>query len=367
MVASGGQPKVAAQVAVSNAYTLGDGEDLESVATRFILDRRTLTCANPGWQPGVRQIVLPLSATRRHRVEDGQTLGQIAALYRVERAVITDYPLNFWQGCRGVAGLGEITVAQSLPTGLILYIPDQFETTSQSSQPSPAHLPSGSQALTDDYQAENAPDAALTNPHPLAFQLQLTTDPRSPTPDPRYPTSPTISLTVSAPAPTPTIVPTPIPTPVPTPLPTPTPSQRRLIIETPISLVIEKGPVPAAAGQPLVWPMKGIITTYFSAIHPAVDIATSANTPIFAAQSGVVLYAEMSPYGYGNFVKVDHGDGRQTHYAHFSSIVVHEGQTVRQGQLLGYEGTTGNSTGPHLHFELVIDGRYVDPLQYLPK
>jgi murein DD-endopeptidase MepM/ murein hydrolase activator NlpD len=112
--------------------------------------------------------------------------------------------------------------------------------------------------------------------------------------------------------------------------------------------------------------MRGLITTNFSAAHPAIDIATANGTPIVAAQSGLVYYASWSPYGYGNFVQIEHGDGRQTHYAHLRAFNVKPGDFVQQGQLIGWEGSTGNSTGPHLHFELVIQGRYVDPLLYRP-
>lgn len=107
--------------------------------------------------------------------------------------------------------------------------------------------------------------------------------------------------------------------------------------------------------------------------HMGVDFASGTGTPIYAADSGVVVVAGAKPiyHGYGNITIIDHGnrggDSRRfsTIYAHQSRIVVSEGQSVKQGQLIGYVGSTGYATGPHLHFEVRIDGVPVDPLRYL--
>ncbi len=99
--------------------------------------------------------------------------------------------------------------------------------------------------------------------------------------------------------------------------------------------------------------------------HIGLDIAARMWDPLVATADGVVVFAEWGG-GYGNLVIVEHGDGWRSYYAHFSEIVVESGQEVRQGELLGGAGTTGYSTGPHLHFELRYQGRPVDPHVYLP-
>jgi hypothetical protein len=99
--------------------------------------------------------------------------------------------------------------------------------------------------------------------------------------------------------------------------------------------------------------------------HIGLDIAARMWDPIVAVSEGVVVFAEWGG-GYGNLVIVEHGDDWRSYYAHLSEIVVEVGQEVRQGELLGGAGTTGYSTGPHLHFELRYQGRPVDPHVHLP-
>jgi murein DD-endopeptidase MepM/ murein hydrolase activator NlpD len=86
---------------------------------------------------------------------------------------------------------------------------------------------------------------------------------------------------------------------------------------------------------------------------------------VYAADSGVVVYAGWSNYGYGNLVVIDHGNGWQTAYAHLSAFSVGCGQSVSRGIMIGALGSTGNSTGPHLHFEMSINGAKVNPLDYV--
>ena len=120
-----------------------------------------------------------------------------------------------------------------------------------------------------------------------------------------------------------------------------------------------------------VTPVNGIITSRFAAIenvrsgaHTGLDIGASSGTPIHATADGVVTYA--SPMGsYGNLVRVSHGNGIETYYAHCSRILVSVGQTVSAGDTIALVGTTGNSTGPHLHLEVRINGTPVNPQKYL--
>lgn len=99
-------------------------------------------------------------------------------------------------------------------------------------------------------------------------------------------------------------------------------------------------------------------------MHTGVDFAASAGTHIYAWKSGTVTFVGWSG-GYGNFIIVDHGDGTVSRYAHCSGYAVSQGQTVTKGQTIGYVGTTGNSTGNHLHFEIKVNGNFVNPLNYL--
>lgn len=100
--------------------------------------------------------------------------------------------------------------------------------------------------------------------------------------------------------------------------------------------------------------------------HLAIDIAAGEGAPIYAADSGVVVFAGWATGGYGNMVMIDHGNGYQTLYAHLSSVKVGCGQSVSQGAIIGFGGTTGNSTGPHLHFEVRYQGGFVNPWYVLP-
>jgi LysM repeat protein len=103
---------------------------------------------------------------------------------------------------------------------------------------------------------------------------------------------------------------------------------------------------------------------YDPGVHPAIDIGGQEGNSVFATDSGVIVYAGWSDYGYGNLIVIDHGTGWQSAYAHLSAIGVGCGQSVYQGGYIGALGSTGNSSGPHLHFELSINGAKVNPLDY---
>ena len=123
-----------------------------------------------------------------------------------------------------------------------------------------------------------------------------------------------------------------------------------------------------------IWPIHGRITSYFgrrnlgmgtSSFHRAIDIAAPTGTPVAASRSGVVTFAGWSTSGYGNLVKIRHAGNTETWYAHNSRIDVQVGQYVNQGDVISRVGSTGLSTGPHLHFELHEQGTAVDPLSLL--
>ncbi len=115
-----------------------------------------------------------------------------------------------------------------------------------------------------------------------------------------------------------------------------------------------------------IWPFSGYITQEFHAKHPGLDIAKPSGD-IWAADKGKVVRAGWWQGGYGNAVQINHGNGYVTTYAHMSSIEVSVGDKVDKGQKIGVVGSTGRSTGPHLHFTIQSEGAYVNPLNYMPK
>jgi murein DD-endopeptidase MepM/ murein hydrolase activator NlpD len=106
--------------------------------------------------------------------------------------------------------------------------------------------------------------------------------------------------------------------------------------------------------------------TYNPPLHPAIDIGGAEGNPIYAVDSGVVVYAGWSNFGYGYLIVIDHGTGWQSAYAHLSGVGVICGQSVFQGATIGALGTTGKSSGPHLHFEMMFYGGKVNPLGVIP-
>ena len=114
-----------------------------------------------------------------------------------------------------------------------------------------------------------------------------------------------------------------------------------------------------------IWPTSGIITQYPVWYHMALDIANSSGPAVIAADSGTVIFAGCVRYGYGCHVIVDHGNGYQTLYGHLSSYIPDAGATVSQGQQIGVMGSTGMSTGIHLHFEVRSGGTLLNPLNFL--
>ncbi len=129
------------------------------------------------------------------------------------------------------------------------------------------------------------------------------------------------------------------------------------------------------AAMPSIWPTNGKVRsgygyrkdpfTYRTAFHTGVDIANSVGTPVYATADGVVKHAEYDG-GYGRSILVNHRNGISTRYSHLSRYVVKAGEEVKKGMLIGYIGNTGRSTGPHLDYEVLINGKAVDPMKYLP-
>ncbi len=141
------------------------------------------------------------------------------------------------------------------------------------------------------------------------------------------------------------------------------------------STVFAAGTPGANMTTPSIWPAKGVITSPFgvrvdpvfggSAYHEGVDIANDYGTPIQATAAGVVTFAGYSG-GYGNLIEIDHGNGFVTRYGHNSVLLVTVGTKVNQGESIALMGSTGKSTGSHVHYEVRINGSPIDPMLFLP-
>ena len=127
----------------------------------------------------------------------------------------------------------------------------------------------------------------------------------------------------------------------------------------------------AASTMPAIWPTTGVVTSPYGLrwggtdFHPGIDIANDMGTPIVATADGVVVVAGWNSGGYGNMVDIDHGNGLMTRYGHASQVLVSAGQYVKRGQIIALMGSTGFSTGPHVHYEVHVNGQRVNPISYL--
>jgi murein DD-endopeptidase MepM/ murein hydrolase activator NlpD len=140
------------------------------------------------------------------------------------------------------------------------------------------------------------------------------------------------------------------------------------------SVPLPAGPIRGGSSG-LIWPVDGPVVSGFGSrtingsyeYHPGIDIAVPSGTPIRAAAAGTVIFTEpeSSSGGYGNYTCIDHGGGLSTCYAHQETFAVSAGQQVSRGQIIGYSDCTGYCLGPHLHFEVRIDGEVTDPMAYL--
>jgi murein DD-endopeptidase MepM/ murein hydrolase activator NlpD len=134
------------------------------------------------------------------------------------------------------------------------------------------------------------------------------------------------------------------------------------------SLVTQQAKI---AVTPSIWPTNGEVSSRYglrwggSDFHPGIDIAADIGTPIVATADGVVVESGWNSGGYGNLVEIDHGNGIHTLYGHNSQLAVSVGTAVKKGQVISYMGSTGFSTGPHVHYEVRVNGKAVNPDRYL--
>lgn len=134
---------------------------------------------------------------------------------------------------------------------------------------------------------------------------------------------------------------------------------------------VPQSPLPGPATGDYIWPTQGVFSSGYGwrwgRMHKGIDLANSTGTPIVAAKEGRVTFAGWHEGGYGYLVEISHANGSITRYGHNSRLLVGQGQEVRQGEVISHMGSTGNSTGPHLHFEIIAPGvGAMNPLSYLP-
>lgn len=240
--------------------------------------------------------------------------------------------------------------------------------------------------------SEDPPANIEATPEPTAEPTQEPTPTPESTPTPEPTAEPTASPTAAPTA-------TPEATATPTAAPTSTPEPSAAASPTPAvpsaSPAVTPTPTPTPSPQPVVNPVKlehdvldnvdkdciylfpvpnsSEITQEYSAEHKAIDIAASSGSPVYAAEDGTVSYVQIwdgsydttGMMSYGHMVEVRHADGNTTLYAHLSEINVQQGEKVVRGQRIGRVGSTGNATGPHLHFEVITSEGKADPADYL--
>ena len=125
--------------------------------------------------------------------------------------------------------------------------------------------------------------------------------------------------------------------------------------------------IPQGTGN-FIWPsqFQALSGGDFKEGHPGIDLSTPSGTPVYAADTGLVIFAGWTGIGYGNTIVIDHGNGYRTLYGHLSQVSTYCGARVAAGALIGLSGSTGNSSGPHLHFEVRVPSGYINPLRVLP-
>jgi murein DD-endopeptidase MepM/ murein hydrolase activator NlpD len=149
---------------------------------------------------------------------------------------------------------------------------------------------------------------------------------------------------------------TPLPTPVAPPPPPAVPKSKAVYVK----------PAPIVGTGQLLWPVPGgVITQYYSSYHKALDIAAPAGSTVIASAAGVVTWSGWKDNGGGLVIGIDHGNGIVTVYNHLGALWVAVGATVSAGQGIAAVGCTGVCTGPHVHYEVIVDGVIVNPLRYL--
>ncbi len=374
-------------------YETRANETPAQIATRFGLKATTLLWANglqdadKPFAAGAKLRVPPVDGML-HQVQSNDTLATIAAKYKVEASAITDYRPN------NVAGAEDL-----IPNSYVMVVGGQLPTRERT-EPYTVRNSDTLWSIAERFGLQPSTIVwanSLTNADVLVVGQPLIIPPLNGviyrvasgdtlgTVADRYSAKATdISAfapnglgggsplvpgqDVFIPGGTP---PAPAPVIIAAPPAEPTPAAAAAPSAAPVAPAASAGT--SAVGS-FIWPATGALTTYFGdnpayygpGGHNGLDIANNQGTPLLAADGGVVIYSGWKG-GLGNAIGIDHENGFVTWYGHASSLVVSKGERVSRGQIVALMGTTGNSTGPHIHFIIVKNGVYVDPLGYLPR
>ncbi len=297
-------------------YTPHPGETVDGVAQKFGLDPSTIILVNPGLDRSVTldsssQIIVPPTDGLLHNVVEGDTIVSVAQYYGVNPQVLVDFAPN------------HLKAGDSLSPGLVVMVPGGLiPTPTPTATPEPTSTPTPQPTLAAKTKAKATP--APSRAQPIARTSRSNTGGSSGSSD------------------------------------------------TGTAIATKLGGSSGAGSGHFIWPTHGIITQGFWAWewghrHNGLDIANDQGTDIVAADGGTVVWAGWRTDGLGYCVIIDHHNGYQTIYGHMRhQPSVWEGEDVRKGQYLGPMGTTGHSTGPHLHFMIKYDGVPRDPINYLP-
>ena len=154
-------------------------------------------------------------------------------------------------------------------------------------------------------------------------------------------------------------------------------TERKVVSEQMLSAAVDRvitrgtKELPSSGGGSFQMPSNGKLTSRFGSRwgrkHNGIDVSAAVGTNIYAADSGKVIYSQYNNGGFGYLIQIDHGNGIVTYYAHCNELLVPEGTVVAKGDVIATVGNTGRSTGPHLHFEVRVNGTPVDPGEYLNK
>jgi murein DD-endopeptidase MepM/ murein hydrolase activator NlpD len=402
-----------------------DGQTLQSIAADRNISLETLLYANNLVEPDSpltpgQKLVVPPTTGMLHIGNPGDTVGSIANKYGVDPQVIINYKFNNLEGADNdtpLKSLQEVMVpGGSLPQRekLYLYTVRSGDTLKSVA----AKFGLNTDTILDNNELDNglrigqqirilpldgiiykvqdgdtldgiaqylgtsAENIINFKPNNVARGVKLVPGssiivpggdwPPPPPPKPAEPT-PTPKPAPAAPAVNKGSAPAVAPLPKVTQKPAPAAQKPAPAVQKPAPAAPKPAPAPTGgkATGSMIWPMRGVITTYFGqriwyGIHAGLDISQPCGARVVAADGGTVIEAGWSQYGYGITALINHGNGFVTRYGHFSRIAVSLGQRVSRGQLIGYEGTTGNSTGCHLHFEVKVNGNLTNPLRWLP-
>jgi murein DD-endopeptidase MepM/ murein hydrolase activator NlpD len=399
-----------------------DGDTLKSIAANRNISIETLMYANnlvesdSPLTPGQKLVVPPVTGML-HIGNPGDTVGSVANKYGADPKVIIDYKFNNLDGAEAntpIKSLQEVMVpGGSMPMREKLYLytvrsGDTLKSVAAKFGLSTDTLLNNNELDNGlrigqqirilpvdgviykvqandtldgiaDYLGTSAENIINFKPNNVARGIKLTAGSSLVVPGGNWPPPPPPKPADPTPTPKPAQTAQAISkgsAPAVAPLPKTTPKPAAATAAKPAPAVQKPAPVVVApsAGRAtgsMVWPERGVITTYFGqriwyGVHAGLDISAGCGTRIVAADGGTLIEAGWSPYGYGITAMIDHGNGFKTRYGHFSRIAVQLGQRVSKGQLIGFEGTTGNSTGCHLHFETILNGNITNPLRWLP-